>query len=248
MRVAPSVLFRRVNPERLQMTSNDDHSSSQLDLREDIREIEEHQLEGFHRIHDYYSTEDEQNPEAITGLEEPPHSYILDDAIEAIVRSINIRESNEGFVEDRYAWDHVYYTQLAIATEGLLTAIVLKWDSDYYFRKSESDDTANFSILRNKILGLVSDELNGQQKKRVVDILDLLKAHRDNRVHLNFHNHTHTYHPPRIYETLAFLISYFFDAHKEEMNALIEIVQEKDNNHHGLEYPAVDFPMEKLKE
>lgn len=229
------------------MTSEEEDSPSPLDLREDISRMEDYQEEGYHRIEKFYSVDEAEDPTAITGLEEPPHYYLLEDAVEAIKWTIEVRESDDGFVYDRFSWNHLFYTQFAIGTEWLLSAIVLKHDPEYYFNNSGPRDTPNFGELRNKILGLVSNDLNGFQKKRIVDVIDILRVHRNNRVHLNFHNHSHSNHPPRIYETLAFLISYFFEAASDVVARLIQLFQKKDSNHYGLEYSKVDFPMQKSK-
>lgn len=235
------------------MSNNEKTPRSTRDLNEDIEKIKQHQELGYDRIKKYYKfgNVEEKNDrlDKMQDLEKPPHKHLFEDAVDLLERTVAVRESDRSIIDDRSAWDREHYIQLAIVTESLLNAIVLKHDREYFFNKSLPYQSPGFNELMGKTMGILSNHgLNNQAKKRVCSVLYLLKQHRDNRIHLNFHRTSHANHPPRIYETLAFMISCFFDQEHDLKHHLLELTSEKDDGNVGLNYPKVDLPMDKVIE
>lgn len=219
-----------------------------LDLRDEISEIRNHHRKGFERIDQWYDHPVGERQE-VTGLSESPHSILRKEASAFIERSVDPPVDFSGD-EPNNLWGidqfQIYRSRLifqGIGAEILLNAIVLKHDPDYYIEKMETNESPSVDVLRNRMIGLLGSEIDQDQRERIDAILELLKTHRNNLVHLSFHQMSMNKHPPRILEVLAFLLAYFFSPDLDIVTRLRDRTEELDEMDVGLEYEPIVFPI-----
>ena len=212
-----------------------------LYLEKEIAEIDQFHEEGFNRVKTWYKTPEERRQE-VTGLDIPPHESMLERAAGFVEWGLGIQVSIRGTIDDDPGVTEIYEIFLAIGSEMLLKAGILKIDPEYYFENSSTERSMDFEKAKNKILGELSQELTDDQRKRLTLVLDLLKIKRDESVHFGFHRQGHHGHPKEIYKALDYLFLRFGGENKDINEVLRKQIEEQQQLHVGLDYEQVKYP------
>lgn len=215
--------------------------SNQPYFEEQKEDIKEHHKNGYRRIEEWYTTP-KPVQERHQSLKEAPHKILLVRAGSFVKCALRFRQDTQETMEEGPGSREYHDILLAIGTELLLNAAILKTDHDYYFDKSSPEQTINFTDAREKLCSIVQPDLTEDQMRRLNLVLDIIKLHRDEAVHFGIYK---TDHPAPAIESYNVLI-YLFNRFGEEQRDVIEQLNqqhEKDQRTHGdMPYKQVEFP------
>ena len=206
-----------------------------LNLKDHVREIEDHYKKGLERIKDYYDGRKE-NPL----LKDPPHEILEKAASQFIKEAINLPPlqfiGDFEVIDKTGHWDSsLYEVCLGCGTEILMKAAILM--------KSPERITGNLEVkyesLKNIFIEILPEKLNEKQKERILDVLNLIQVKRNKWAHLSFHKFGAYFEDYQIFNVLEYIYETYFP----NSDILVEIKEFKENNKvkSGLDFEPVKF-------
>jgi len=195
-----------------------------IDLEDEIDELEAYQRQWIREIEEYYS-----NPEAAADRE-APHDQLRRRAAEFVEAGIEYPGDHpRSTMADASPWE-IHYALVAIGTEILLNAVVMKEDYDRFAELANYDLnwTPGIKQCAQWLTRNLPEEFSETERRRIAQVLRLLRVHRHNSAHLGYHPDTRYRNPREVYRVLAFLFEYFFET-DEVVERLNEKVSEYDD-------------------
>lgn len=187
--------------------------SSTKILNEALQKTKNHHEIGNHRIRAYYD-ESYEYSEEFPDLEKAPHNSIMNEGIELINLAYEKMSGGRNEIGNRELdAELILY---GVGMERLLTGIYLKLEPEDFIQKIENTgESPSFEKARDLVVSdfadLVEDDVVGKLRL----ILDIVKEHRNNEVHLGYHQYIHGEITPLVLE-VAFGLGYLYIDEKQD--------------------------------
>lgn len=222
-------------------------------LDRDINEYIRHEKDGFERIKRYYDEyEGEFNIRSdFTEFDVPPHGLIAQRAAKIVKFRLDSREEISVFASPKNKLSDM---GTAIAIETLLKAVVLEEDPEWFIKETKENPekpplTPGFSDCKNKVMRLLPENYCEDQKKRLSQILELIRVQRNNEVHLGFHRISNYREPHQKLQLFLFFFQEYFSSedfntleYDSFMQQLEEAVKDSKVSSNGsIDYPEVNL-------
>lgn len=220
-----------------------DDSNRTLSLSDRIENLDEHLVAGKQRMRAYY-IDSETPPERYSPLEKPPHQHLIERAAEIIVYASNGMTADGVMIDQRQVDPELRFPMFGIGAEILLTGIHLQSNPEEFISimdNPDKEDTPAYGDSKNVLLANLSDELTNEQRKRINQVLDLIRKQRNNIAHFGFHSRVYNGHFELICDVLGYLLSSFSEEDLKEVEILDETRTELKRRHVGMRYPEVEF-------
>jgi hypothetical protein len=221
-----------------------DTDETRLDLQSHLETVRGHIDLGQRRIEDFYGHRDLDYDEADTEpLDRPPHQLLIEDGSQLICNAAAINvEPETGRRPDR-ADLSIEHLLRGVGTEILLGGIHLKLETDSYLEHLRNSDgnSPSFWASKEVLEDNLGEKIDDDSVDRLGTILDIIKKHRNNHVHLGFHESGHSEFDLVAYETLKHLIEHYSENSLEAVEILESCVEELEQQNTGLSFPSVEF-------
>lgn len=193
-------------------------------LQRDIEETGSHIDKGDQRILAWYR--DELNPpEGTPALDKAPHESLFDDAASYFdLASGHLSEYPRRRSNAQYDAELMLY---GVAFERLVSGVHLKVETgDFLDTLVDSGKTPWFNESRQVMVQNLSPMLGDEQEKVLERTIDLVWLHRNNEVHLGFHQHRSYQLIPIVLDVAATLLSHYSEEKIEELASIQERIEE----------------------
>lgn len=205
-------------------------SKNHLNLKDHIKEVEEHYKKGLERIRDYYDDRKE-NPK----LRDPPHEILEK------VASQFFREAMESCViKDDVDWKNypdssLYEVCIGCGTEILMKAAILLKKP----KKFIENPGMMYKDTKKVFLEILPNNLTNKKKERIRDVLKLIQLKRNKWAHLSFHKFSAYHEEHQIFNFLEYIYSLYFP--KSAILNEIKDFKEQNKVQSGLDFESVEF-------
>lgn len=201
-----------------------------LVLKDHIKEVEEYYKKGLERIKDYYNGRNEEPK-----LRDPPHEILEKSASQFFREAMNSQLIKNDIDWNSYPDSSLYEVCLGCGTEILMKAIILLEKPEEFIKKPEMGFNDAKGILVKKIL----KKLTKKQRKRIKDVLCLIKIKRDKWAHLSFHRYSAYHEDYQIFNLLEYLYGLYFPNSK-----ILSEIRDHKNMYKvqaGLDFEKIDL-------
>lgn len=193
-------------------------------LQRDIEETESHIKKGDQRILAWYQDEFD-SPEGTPPLDKAPHESLFEDAASYFdLASGRLTKFSRRRSNAQYDAELMLY---GVAFERLASGVHLQVETgDFLDTLEDSGKTPWFSESREVMVDDLSSLLGDEQEKVLERAIDLVWLHRNNEVHLGFHQHRAYQLIPIVLDVAATLLSHYAGERIEELASIQETIEE----------------------
>lgn len=200
-------------------------------LKRDLEETKSHIEEGDKRILAWYRDELDP-PDGTRSLDEAPHESLFADAASYLdLASGRLTEFSRRRSNAQYDAELMLY---GVAFERLASGVHLKVDTEGFLNSLEdSGKTPWFKDSREVMVQDLSPMLDDEQEKVLERTIDIVWLHRNNEVHLGFHQHRSYQLIPIVLDVAATLLSHYSEEKIDEMVSIHQRIEElrvRDSN------------------
>lgn len=201
-----------------------------LSLKDHIRDVETHYLEGLQRIKDYYDGHKENPP-----LIDAPHEILEKIAAQFFREAMDSCLMKNDIDLIRYQDSSLYGVCVGCGTEILMKAIILLKKPEKLTENFDMGYESAKHVMLNEILGT----MEYKKRERISDVLKMIQTKRNQLVHLSMLKFDAYYEDYQIFSILEYLYSKYFP-NSEVLNDIKEH-KEMYKVQSGMDLEPVEF-------
>jgi hypothetical protein len=181
-------------------------------LDEYFQQLEEHLDTTVEDLESCYLKKEPQDDSAT--FKQHPHKLLFKRAVSVFEY---IFEYNQGIrcvnLNSNWGPRDITLTHLGIGFEALINAIYLKINPEKYIAeiKNSEHDTPNHKTAKNQVMGSLPDKLISEQRKQISLVIDKIREHRNNTLHLGLYRYYQQGLSVAFFEVAGYLIHHFSD-------------------------------------